>query len=258
MSGPKILILDIETQPDTVWVWGVYEQNAISVKEHWQCLSFSARWFPKGKWITKGLCDYEGYKAGGDDRKLLQEVWNLLDEADIIVAHNGVDFDIKKLNARFIVHGMPPPSPFKVVDTKRATKRVAAFSSNKLDWLSQQLEIGKKLEHEGWPMWRGCMNGDMKMWAKMKHYNKHDVGLLTELYARLSPWLNQPNANMWSDLDGEPICVNPACKGKNLQRRGIARNKTRMYIRFQCKDCGAWGRAAHSEKKKAKIVPAAW
>lgn len=247
----KILLLDIETQPDLVWTWGVYEQNAIEVSQHWQCLSFSARWFPHGKMITKGLCDYKGYKAGFSDQRLMKDVWDLLDEADIVVAHNGVNFDIKKLNARFIVHGMTPPSPFKVIDTKRAVKQVAAFSSNKLDWLSSQLDIGRKLAHEGFAMWQGCMNGDRKAWAKMKKYNAHDITLLGKLYEKLSPWIKQPNANMWAEGS---ICPNPACNSANIVRRGLFRSKTRLYIRFCCKDCGSWGKAVHSERKKAEIT----
>lgn len=248
----KILLIDVETQPDVVYAWSVYESNAIAVREHWQLLSFSAQWYPGGKVVTKGLCDYPGYRAGGSDRKLLGDVWNLLDEADIVVAHNGAHFDIRKINARFIAHGMTPPSPYKIVDTKREVKRVAAFSSNKLDWLSQQLDIGKKLEHEGWPMWQGCMAGDRAMWAKMKKYNTHDINLLRELYTRISPWITQPNAAMWSDVR---VCPNPACGKPTLQRRGLARTMTRLYIRFQCSSCGKWGRAVHAEKqRKAEVV----
>lgn len=248
---PKILFLDIETQPDLVWVWGVYEQNAISVKEHWQLLSFSASW-EEGKILTKGLPDYPGYKPGGTDAALVNEVWGLLDEADIVVAHNGADFDLKKLNARFICHGLKPPSPYKVVDTKRAVKRVAAFSSNKLDWLCKQLELGSKLVHEGWQLWFNCMQGDPAAWKKMKRYNQHDVELLKELYYELAPWIVQPTMGNW--LSGAR-CPNPACGSTKLERRGLAHTKTRVYQRFQCKVCGAWSRAVKADKARAEIIP---
>ena len=251
MSSPKILLLDIETQPDLVYTWGVYEQNAISVKEHWQLLSFSAKWLG-GKHITRGLPDYKGYKPGGSDEKLLADLWDLLDEADIVVAHNGVDFDIKKINARFIALGFIPPSPYKVVDTKRAVKQVAAFSSNRLNWLCKQLDIGAKTEeHQDFQMWLDCMAGNKKAWAKMLKYNHHDVELLEELYKLVSPWIKQPNMGVWAD---GLVCPNPGCGGANLERRGLARNKTRVYQRFQCKSCGAWCRAVKSELEKASVV----
>jgi predicted RNA-binding Zn-ribbon protein involved in translation (DUF1610 family) len=234
------------------WTWGVYDQNAIAVKEHWQLLSFSAEWIGTNRAITKALCDYKGYKPGCDDKALISELWFLLDEADIVVAHNGIDFDLKKINARFIVHGLRPPSPYKIIDTKRAVKQVAAFSSNKLDWLCQQLEIGKKIEHEGWAMWAGCMLGDAKKWQKMKKYNRHDITLLKQLYLKLAPWIRQPNMGMWSN---EIVCVNPTCGSTAMERRGMSRSRTRVYQRYQCKQCGAWARSVYSEKgKHAKIV----
>jgi hypothetical protein len=238
------LYVDIETQPDLVYTWGVYEQNAIAVKEHWQLLSYSAEW-QDGKVITKGLCDYKGYKAGGDDYDLAQDVWSLLDEADIVVAHNGVDFDLKALTARFIAHGMKPPSPYKIVDTKRGLKSVSRFSSNKLDWIGQQLEIGKKIDTGGWNLWLGCMAGDKKSWAKMKKYNRHDVVLLKRLYKLLSPWIRQPNTGAWTS---RPSCPNPACGSLKLTARGYARSKTRVYQRYQCSECGTWARSVSSEK----------
>jgi hypothetical protein len=43
-----------------------------------------------------------------------------MDEADIICAHNGDAFDIKKINSRLITNGFKPPSPFKTIDTLKA------------------------------------------------------------------------------------------------------------------------------------------
>lgn len=252
-SNINILYLDIETAPDLAWVWGVYEQNAIEVHSHWYVLSFAAKW-GKMRPFVKGLPDYAGYNPKSPEaaeRKLLEEVHGLLTDADLVVAHNGADFDVKKLNARFIVHGMKPPAPYKVIDTKRDTKRVAAFSSNKLDWLCGQLELGRKREHQGFPLWRGCMNGDPKAWKVMKSYNQHDVVLLYKLHSLLSPWLRQPNGVIY---DRE--CVNPVCLSTRLQARGMARNKTRVYQRFQCMDCGTWSREVKSERApRAARVP---
>ncbi len=249
--SPKILFVDIETFPDRVWAWSVYDANAIAVDKHWQVASYSAKWLG-GKHITRGLCDCPGYAAGGDDYSLILELWKLLNEADIVVAHNGVDFDIKKMNARFIAHGMKPPSPYKVVDTKRAVKQVAAFSSNKLDWLCKQLEIGRKIEHEGFELWLKCMDGDEKAWATMKKYNHHDVELLEELYEALAPWIKQPNGASWSKSG--ICCVNPACMSKHIQWRGKAKNKTIQYDRFQCQKCGKWGRAVRKGERIAEVV----
>lgn len=258
MPKPNTLFIDIETAPDVVWTWGVYQANAIAVKEHWYVLSFAAKWRgERGAIIVKGLDDYPGYKGGDSTEKdLLQDIHDLLDKADIVVAHNGADFDVRKLNARFIYHGMTPPSPYRVVDTKRDLTKVARFSSNRLNWLSKQLGTGEKtMEHHDWKLWEGCMDGDAKSWRAMKVYNRHDVVLLQELYEILAPWIEQPNAAMWGS-DYRPSCANPACGSRKLEKRGFARAKTRIYQKYQCKDCGAWTRDVKCIKEgSAKVTP---
>jgi predicted RNA-binding Zn-ribbon protein involved in translation (DUF1610 family) len=250
-SKPRILLLDIETSPDLVWVWGVYEQNAIAVKEHWRMISFSAEWYHSKKNVTLGLDDTDkGFQSGSDDN-LCDELWGLLDEADIVVAHNGVRFDVRKINARFIANDMLPPSPYKVVDTKREASRVAMFSSNKLDWLCKQLDLGSKIPHEGFALWQSCMEDDPKAWKRMKKYNRHDIELLREIYDVLAPWSRQPNANLWSK---GIVCPSPTCGSKNLSRQGTVRMRTRSYQRFKCNDCGKWTRAVKSYVDGAKVV----
>jgi len=254
-NKPAILLIDIETAPDVVWTWGVYQENAIAVKEHWYVLSFAAKWLGARSITTKGLDDYKGYTSGSSTEKhLLKEIHSLLDRADIVVAHNGADFDVRKLNARFIAVGLPPPSPYKVVDTKRDLVRVARFSSNRLNWLSKQLGIGRKtMEHHDWKMWEGCMNGDAKCWRAMKVYNRHDVVLLEELYRMLAPWIEQPNANVWS---AKPTCPNPTCSKPNLVGHGVYRSKTRTYQRFRCTTCGSMARSTRSSSATT-ITPTA-
>lgn len=246
---PAILFIDIETAPDVTWSWEVYKANAIAVKESWYILSYAAQWRGDGPSFVRGLDDFSGYKGGNStEKKIVEEIWTLFDAADVVVAHNGAEFDVKKINARMIDHGLPPPAPFRVVDTKRDLKKVARFSSNRLNWIAKQLDLGSKTEeHHDWKMWRGCMEGDPKMWKRMKTYNRHDVVLLRDLYEELSPWLDQPSGALFlDDADGRPACVNPACRGRSLQKWGTYVARTRKYQRYRCPDCGAWARGTKS------------
>jgi len=253
MPKPKILFLDIETAPDLGYVWTLYQTNVIEVKEPWYILSYAAKW--KGeKAFVRGLNDWADYGLDmSNDHHLMRELWLLLDKADIIVAHNGMDFDLKKINARFIVHGMKPPSPYVIVDTKREAKKVARFSSNRLDSLCDQLDIGRKLRHQGFSMWLGCMAGDAACWKTMKRYNLHDIKLLEGLYNELAPWMRQPNGAMWGRN-----CTNPACSSKRkMHSDGIRRNKSRAYRRLVCMDCGARAQGTFSlPSPRADRVPA--
>lgn len=252
---PAILLLDIETAPDVAYVWGVYQTNAIAIKQHWYVLSIAWKWVGEEKVHVKGLIDYPGYTGGNSTEfSLLDTIWDLLDKADIVVAHNGANFDIKKLNARFIDKGFIPPSPYKVIDTKRDLVSVAQFSSHRLNWLAKQLGIGQKTaEHQDFQMWEDCMSGKRKAWADMKTYNKHDVELLDELWGKIAPWIPIPNAAVYEP--GTLTCVNPKCKGGKLVKRGFTYAKTRIYQLYRCNACGTQARSVKSEKGGAAIRP---
>jgi len=233
---PKILLFDIETFPNRAFVWGKYEQDVIAYIEEGYMLSWSAKWLG-GKQITKGLCDYKGYKPNTpDDKALITELYELINEADILVAHNGDRFDIKKMNTRFIFHKLMPPDPYKTVDTLKVARNKFAFNSNKLDDLGSFLEVGRKVKHQGFDLWLGCENGDPQSWSKMLKYNKQDVLLLEAVYLKLRPWI-KGHSNIAED---DISC--PRCNSRKLQSRGRGWNAGIEYQRYQCSDCGGWMR----------------
>jgi predicted RNA-binding Zn-ribbon protein involved in translation (DUF1610 family) len=233
----KILFLDIETLPNISYTWGKYEQNVIDFHQEWCLATYAAKWIG-GKVFSKSLADYPGYKPWSyDDRELAQDLWNLFDEAEIIVAHNGDAFDIKKSNARFIFHRLNPPSPYKTVDTKKVAKAVAKFNSNKLDDLGHIL-IGEKKIKTDFALWHGCMSGNKKSWKQMLRYNEQDVLLLEKTYQRLLPWAkHHPNLGT---IVNEFAC--PKCGSKALRSHGMAMTTTMKYRRLQCENCGGWTR----------------
>lgn len=249
--SPKILVIDIETSPHKGSFWGnTYETSIIEVEEFGQIIGYSAKWL-NGKQITKALIDYAGYKPGKiNDKNLVKDVRGLLDEADIVVTQNGVDFDTKYLNTRFIAHNLNPPSPYKQIDTKREARKIMRLPSNKLDNLARYFNLGHKLEHEGYDLWKKCISGDRKAWNKMKRYNAHDVELTEKVYLKLRPFMkSHPNIGIYLLQDKEAC---NKCGSDHVQSRGYARNNTTMYKRFQCQDCGSWYRGNKSIKLEKK------
>lgn len=248
---PKILVFDIETAPNLVYTWGMWDQNVIAVKQDWYILSFVAKWLGSKDVIAKGLCDYKGYAQDkSNDKLLVEDLWKLFDSADLILGHNGDEFDIKKCNTRFLIHGLTPPTPFKSVDTKKVAKKHFRFDSNKMDELGRQLGIGRKKEHEGFALWLACMAGDRAAWKRMLAYNVQDVLLLERLYLRMRPYMTtHPNMNL---LRGTTHSC-PNCGSSNCQRRGHSITKTQLVQRYQCKSCGAWSQGL-SEKTDKKVI----
>jgi hypothetical protein len=243
-SEPRTLVLDIETKPILAYVWGLFDQTIgiDFIKEDWNLLSYAAKWVGKPKMFYKDTGG-RGVAKVSDDSALLKDLWHLLDEADVVVGQNLRSFDVKKIGARLIQAGYGPYSPIKTVDTMRAAKKHAAFTSNKLAFLSDKLTTTKKSEHRKFPgfsLWLGCMADDPSAWREIARYNKKDVLATEELYLRLRPWMGEhPNVAAFS-LRDDVVC--PKCSSPRLQARGYAVTQTGRYVRYQCQDCAGWTR----------------
>ena len=151
-NSPKILVIDIETAPFEVRTWGLWDQNIglNQIQKETCLLSFAAKWLHSREIIYKDTSG-KGASQTRNDWKLLDALWHLLDEADIVVAQNGVAFDVKRINARMVQSGFGPYSPIRIIDTKLVAKKHFAFSSNKLEWLAKWLTGEPKDDHKKYP-----------------------------------------------------------------------------------------------------------
>ena len=248
--GSKVLLFDIENSPNLAYVWGKYDQNVIEFQQEWYILSFAYKWLGEKTVHAYSLPDFKTYKKNKiSDKELLKKLWELLDEADVVVGHNSNSFDIRKTNARFLINGMSCPSPYKTVDTLREARKYFFFNSNKLTHLTECLGVGTKVETGGFTLWLQCMAGDMKAWKKMVKYNKHDVVLLEKLYLLLRPWIqNHPNRALMDEK--ERSC--PTCGSSKVIKQGFAYTRVSTYQRWQCKNCGSYSQSRIADKTKIK------
>lgn len=237
-NAGRVAFVDIETAPILGYTWGMWEQNLLGIKKDWYILSFSVKYLGQKKVHTYGLPDYKLYKTDKEnDLELCKELWRVFDESDVIVAHNGDHFDIPKANARFIVHGMNPPSAYINLDTKKFAKRGFMFTSNKLDDLGIALGTERKLSTGGFSLWLRCMAGEKKAWDKMKKYNGQDVVALEQIYLKFLPWATKyANANLFQKTADH--C--PRCGSAHLQSRGYRFTSSGQQARYQCQKCGGW------------------
>lgn len=235
-NGPRILLLDLETTPNLAYVWGLFNQT-ISIKqivESTEVICFGARWYGDQTVEIRSV-----HKDG--KKKMLERIWELMDEADAIAGWNTKGFDVKHLNREFVENGMLPPSPHLDIDLMLKSKAVFRFPSNKLDYFVQKLGIGKKVQHEGFDLWVKCIAGDEEAWERMYEYQKQDVDLLVDVYEKLQPWIkNHPNHGLFNGKD--VCCTN--CGSENIQRRGFAYTGAGKFQRFQCNDCGRWSKSS--------------
>ena len=229
----KILLLDIETSPLTAYTWGLWNQN-IPIKaivDSGSVLCWAAKWLDQDEVMFSSIL--------GGKKKMLQQMHKLLDTADCVVHYNGAKFDIPTLNKEFLLSYMSPPAPYQQLDLLKTARKKFRFPSNKLDYVSQRLHLGKKEPHEGHTLWIKCMNGDKKAWQTMEKYNIQDVMLLEKLYKKLLPWIKQPlNVNLMKKDRNGWSC--PTCGKDHLISKGFKYTNTGAYQRYQCKACGAY------------------
>jgi hypothetical protein len=240
----KILLLDIESSPNTAHVWGLWQQNVSinQLMESSYVLCYAAKWYGDKEVIFDSV-----HKSR--PKTMLKGIHGLLNDADAVVHYNGTKFDIPTLNKEFLLHSFNPPSPYKQIDLLRVVRSNFRFPSNKLDYVAQRLNLGKKHEHEGHELWVKCMNGDKDAWKRMEKYNIQDVVLLENLYGHLLPWIkSHPNHNLFSDGH---VC--PNCSSSSLQRRGTAISATGTYQRYQCRNCGTWSQSTKSIKSSVEV-----
>jgi hypothetical protein len=231
MTKPKILVLDIETAPGSAYIWSLYDDGPIPLE----------RLIRPGRilcWTAKYVGESHVFQADerGGREAMLAELARLLATADAVVTYNGNRFDLRKIRGELLAARLRPFPKLTSIDLYQTIKEMGLFSS-KLEYVSQYTEIGKKLRHEGFGLWRKIVEyNDSKAWTKMLRYNKRDVLLTERLYKRLAPYIaTHPRLRPAKD---RPDC--DVCGSSRLQSRGHRYTRLFKIERFQCTACGHW------------------
>jgi len=244
---PKILIVDIETAPMKAYVWSRWKQNIHlpQTLSEWFMLTWSAKFLFSPEILSARLTSEEVFTE--NDCRIVTDLWTLLNDADIVIAHNGDAFDIPKINSRFILNGLPPTSPYVTIDTKKVSAKQFGFSSNKLDALAIYFGFKVKLDTT-FELWAECMKGNETALAYMEEYNRHDAELLEEVYLRLRPWINShPNVAMYIESE-VPVCTHCGSDHLVLETKDYV-TQTGKYNVYRC-GCGALSRVRTSSLSK--------
>lgn len=183
----RVLIIDIETRALTTKTWGLWDQNIglNQVVDDGGILCFSAKFLGENKTYFFGT----GGKVK-NEKKVITAAWKLMSEATIVLGQNSNQFDIKKLNAKFLEYGLGDPGPYRKLDTKIIAKRHFSFISNKLEYLSKKYNKKfKKLSHSkfpGYELWDQYEKGNKQALIEMEAYNKADVLATEEVFLELA------------------------------------------------------------------------
>jgi hypothetical protein len=241
---PVVIIIDIETLPNTVWTWGMWQQNVSDeqIVRSGCLLSFSIKYLFEPEIFSEILTPREAKTH--DDKRLTKLAWEWLNGVDIVIAHNGRAFDTQYLNAQFIKHGLKPPSAYKIIDTLNI-KKVTRFQKNSLKYLCKELGLREKLGNDGFALWARCENGEQDALDEMLRYNEGDVLALEDLYVRLRPWLpNHPNMSLF--IDGTAARCGRCNSERTMEYVGDYATNVNLFKSYRCSDCGSIMRVRQS------------
>ncbi len=227
-----VLFWDIETSPIQVNTWSLWP-NSISHESIIKDFTIiCGAWKKLGNKTVHAVSITKPYH----DKQVVKQLRDALAEADVLVGHNADKFDIKKFNTRLIFHGLDPLPNIPTVDTLKMVKKVAAFSSNRLDYLSKQL-TGQGKIHVDYELWLRIMKGDKKALKEMVEYNKVDVIRLEEVYLKLLPYAkSHPHIGVINGEHRHLSC--PTCGSTNMKRNGTKVSAAGIKTQeMQCQDC---------------------
>ncbi len=250
---PRTLIYDIETSAIVAHVWGIWQTNAVRVVEDWDIICFAYKWLGDKKTHFVAQWDFDDFKPNvRNDKQVVQKLWELFNEADIVIAHNGRAFDEKKSQARMMIHKMSPPAPYRQIDTKLEVKKVSAHTSNSLSALAKSLELDPKDDAGGYDTWINSMAGDKKAQKHFKKYNLQDVDTLEQLYEQVRPWMKtHPQMNVMTGRPTAcPKCGTPDSMTKCMKYQSTNGNR---YQYYRCKNCGGMAKSRVPEESHQKM-----
>ena len=255
---PKILLLDIETARLIFGGWRCGKQRVghEQILKDWFIFGWACKWLYSPEVMSDFVLAKEALAR--DDSRICKSLWKLVDEADIVISHNGEMFDLPKINWRFLINGLKPPMPYRSLDTYKHTKNLGA-SSRALNFLGKMILSKEKL-HTDYQLWIDCENGDQDALDRMEEYCKGDTSLLEDVYLEVRPWIkSHPNVAVLMDTT-EPCC--PSCGSFEFEDgEGYYTTPQNKYISVRCKHCGAVNRKKSSEvtkeQRKVMLIPTA-
>ncbi len=182
-SHISTLVLDIETS-DLAADRGValvacYESSAEPGKVHT---------------MRNDVIAAKDWKRGvrGNDKQLVKDICAVIRDHDIIVAHNGVRFDIPFLRTRCLRWGLKPLKEPKCVDPLQIAWRKFKLRSNRLGALSDHLGISDRKTPLDLSVWADAiLNGSRASMDLIVEHCVADIKVLSGVLRHVKPFIKQ-------------------------------------------------------------------
>lgn len=239
-SQAKVLLFDIETAPMLSYHWGLWNQNIqqSNVVKPSCMITWSAKWLFEEEVFNFKVTPEEIVER--DDKRITLALWDMLDESDIVIAHNLNGFDRKVANQRFLKYNLPPPSFYETIDTLTHSRRQFKHPSNRLDDICSFLGIEGKMETPK-GLWQQAVEGSQEAIDIMAEYCDQDVRILEDVYLAMRPYIKpHPNIGLLESGKGYKC---PSCGHTEHEFAGEYRTYVNVYDNLRCKSCGSLSRS---------------
>jgi len=242
MTGPRLLVLDIESAPILAYTWGIWQQNVDPLKQIVappRMLCYGAKWHGERKKFFAS--EYHDGRL-----EMLSSLHDLLDEADFVVGWNSARFDRPWIDGEFDREGLGPAGPARDLDLMKVAKKQFRLPSYKLDYVAQKhYGLPGKVTHTGFQLWADVLSDDderrAKAWRLMRRYQLGDIDVTDAVLTKMKPWIRiLPNPALYAE-DGTPEAC--GCGNTQLQQRGYRYTQLSRYARYFCageNGCGSW------------------
>jgi len=235
----KVLVFDIETAPLLAHIWNRFPKFVSNnqILADWFMLSWSAKWLNEGASFGDVLTDKEAIKQ--DDTRICSSLWELMNKADVVIAHNGDKFDLAWIRTRCLFHKIPMFPKYTTIDTLKVARQKFRFNSNRLNYIADYLGIGQKIKTE-YSLWKDILlKKDKIAMEKMIKYCKKDVSLLEQVFVALKGHIEAKTH--YGVIFGEDRGSCPECGSDDLiKSKKVVTATGLIRIQYRCKTCGKY------------------
>lgn len=227
------MFFDIETSPNIGLFWSAGYKQRIDysniIKERAIiCICY--------KWEDEKEVYALHWDSNQCDKKLLQEFVKIANTSDELVGHNGDRFDLAWVRTRCLYHGIDVFPRYNTIDTLKISRSKFKFNSNRLDYISNYLGIGRKIKTE-FNLWKGIvLDNDQRAMDKMIKYCKMDVVLLEKVFKKLN--MHMYNKIHYGVIFGQDrgTCPECGCDELTIEKRRTTATGLKK-IQYKCKEC---------------------
>ena len=171
-QNPVVAVFDIETMPLKIagHLWGIRDQYIphTMIEDSWRMLSWSAKILGETKIYSDIMTPKEAIER--NSFRVVSTLRSFLEKVDIVIAHNGDEFDIKTFNSELIYYEMKPLK-YRSIDTLKLIRKNFNLPSYKLAFINDYFGITRKIKNEGQGLWDKCLTGDKNALKEMRIYN---------------------------------------------------------------------------------------